>query len=119
MLHGVMILRTVAHFLPTICFLVVLSLHGRQRNKLLFPARVHRLSCKLWPGSQEKHELTKHIGVDAFFVRSEFAIQYMPSELKLWISSQRPRRERMGSFFPNSMLLIHHELRGGGCLRHV
>jgi hypothetical protein len=35
-----------------------------------------------------KHELTKHIGVDAFFTRSQcnqhtIALQYVPSELQL------------------------------------
>jgi hypothetical protein len=42
--HGPVTLRITAHFLSTVCFLVVLSLHGRRRNRPLFPARVQRLS---------------------------------------------------------------------------
>jgi hypothetical protein len=38
------ILRIAACFPPTVCFLVVLSLHGRQRNRPPSPARVQRLS---------------------------------------------------------------------------
>jgi hypothetical protein len=44
MLHGLVILWIAAHFPPTVCFLMVLSLHGRQRNRPPFPARVQRLS---------------------------------------------------------------------------
>jgi hypothetical protein len=42
--HGLVILRIAARFPPTVCFLVVLSLHGRQRNRPPSPARVQRLS---------------------------------------------------------------------------
>jgi hypothetical protein len=53
-----------------------------------------------------KHELTKHIGVDAHFTRSQVqdgvvALQYVPSELIISFTS------------PNSVLLIHHEFEGG------
>jgi hypothetical protein len=49
-----------------------------------------------------KHELTKHIGVDAYFTRSQVqdgvvAPQYMPSELQLV------------DFFTNAQTHIHHQ----------
>jgi hypothetical protein len=48
-----------------------------------------------------KHELTKHIGVDAHFTRSQVqdgvvALQYVPSELQLT------------DFFTNAQTHVHH-----------
>jgi hypothetical protein len=69
-----------------------------------------------------KHELTKHIGFDAFFVCTAvqdqiLALGYVPSELQLAVFSRRPRPKRsIASFSPNSVLLIHHEFEGGGVL---
>jgi hypothetical protein len=40
MLRGRAILWIAVHFLLTVCFLVVRSLHGRRRNRLQFPVRV-------------------------------------------------------------------------------
>jgi hypothetical protein len=62
-----------------------------------------------------KHELTKHIGVDASFVRASvqdqiIALQYVPSEL---ISLRRPRLEHNMVFSSlNSVLRIHYEFEG-------
>jgi hypothetical protein len=49
-----------------------------------------------------KHELTKHIGVDAHFTRSQVqdgvvALQYVPLELKL------------ADFFTNAQTCAHHQ----------
>ncbi|KAM3366315.1 hypothetical protein ACQJBY_015641 [Aegilops geniculata] len=44
MLRGLVILRIAVHFLLTVFFLVVLSLPGRQRNRLQCPVRVQRPS---------------------------------------------------------------------------
>jgi hypothetical protein len=49
-----------------------------------------------------KHELTKHIGIDAYFTRSQIqddviALQYVPSELQL------------ADFFMNAQTHIHHQ----------
>ena len=66
-----------------------------------------------------KHELTKHIGVDSFFVRAAvqdhvIALQYVPSELQLAdFFTKAQTRAQFTS--PNSMLWIHHEFGGGGC----
>ena len=63
-----------------------------------------------------KHELTKHIGVDASYMISQvqdqvIALQYIPSELQLADSPPRHRLELgIASNSPNSVLLIHHEL---------
>jgi hypothetical protein len=77
-----------------------------------------------------KHELTKHIGVDAHFIRSHVqdgvvAFQYVLSELQLayfftcfqsysyQISSQMLKLTPIISFTsPNLVLLIHHEFEG-------
>lgn len=48
MLLGLVIRRIVVHSLLIVCFLVVLSLLGRRRNRPRFPARVQRLSCEPW-----------------------------------------------------------------------
>jgi hypothetical protein len=66
-----------------------------------------------------KHELTKHIGVDAYFTRSQVqdgvvALQSFSCQ----ISSRRLRLALIISFTsPNSVLLTHHEL--GGIIRYV
>jgi hypothetical protein len=49
-----------------------------------------------------KHELTKHIDVDAYFTRSQIqdgiiALQYVPSELQL------------ADFFTNAQIRAHHQ----------
>jgi hypothetical protein len=70
-----------------------------------------------------KYELTKHIGVDAHFTRSQVqdgvvALQYMPSKLQLAYFLRRLRLALIISFTsPNSVLLIHHEFDGG--IRYV
>ena len=57
-----------------------------------------------------KHELTKHIGVDASYMRSQVhdqivALQYVPSSFSLWTSSRRlKKRCSIVIFFPNSVL---------------
>jgi hypothetical protein len=65
-----------------------------------------------------KHELTKHLGVDAHFTRSQVqdgvvALQYVPSELQLVDFFTKARRLRLALIInftsPNSVLLIHHE----------
>jgi hypothetical protein len=73
-----------------------------------------------------KHKLTKHVGVDARFIRSHVqdgvvALQYVPSELQLWIFSRRLRLALIINFtYPNSVLLIHHEFeRGEWDIRYV
>jgi hypothetical protein len=64
-----------------------------------------------------RHELSKHIGVDAFFSRAAvqdevIALQYVPYSWR--ISSRSHRLEHnMGFFSPNSVLLTHHEFEGG------
>ena len=66
-----------------------------------------------------KHELTKHIGVDASFVRTMCRIRLLRSSMCLqsysWrIFSRRPRLEHSIAFSsPNSVLWIHHEFEGG------
>jgi hypothetical protein len=86
MLHGLVIIWIFTHFLH---FLVVLSLHGRERKRMLFPARVQRLleyfdvyvitpisllsdsTCATAISTAQdlmKYELTKHKSVDASFV---------------------------------------------------
>ena len=69
-----------------------------------------------------KHELTKHIGVDASFTRSHchqktIALQYVPSELQVadfFTKAQTREQHRLHSV--NSMLQIvrfHIEFEGG------
>ena len=66
-----------------------------------------------------KHELTKHIGVDAFYVRTGvqdqvIALQYVPSELQLADFLTKAQTEHNMAFIsPNSALFIHHEFEGG------
>src|SRR3954469_25269410 len=70
-----------------------------------------------------KHELTKHIGVDAHFVRAAvhdqtLALHYVPSTMcplsYSWRTSSRMHglERSMSSFSPNSVLLTHHEFEG-------
>jgi NAD dependent epimerase/dehydratase family enzyme len=65
-----------------------------------------------------KHELTKHIGVDAYFTWSQVqdgivALQYVPSEFQLQISSRSLRLASIINFTsPNPVLSIHHEFKG-------
>jgi hypothetical protein len=61
-----------------------------------------------------KHELTKHIGVDAHFTRSQVQDGVVALQSSSWqISSERLRLTLIVSFIsPNSMLLIHHEFGG-------
>ncbi|KAK1644529.1 hypothetical protein QYE76_062334 [Lolium multiflorum] len=65
-----------------------------------------------------KHELTKHIGVDAFYVRHAvqhqvMALHYVPSELQLadFFTNAQTRAHHV-FFLSNSVLLIHHEFEG-------
>jgi hypothetical protein len=61
-----------------------------------------------------KHELTKHISVDAFFAPSHrhkrtIALQYMPSVVCLTTFSLKRRLESGGGFtWSNSMLKVLH-----------
>jgi hypothetical protein len=53
-------------------------------------------------GDPVKHELTKHIGVDAFYIRVQvqaqvIALQYVPSELQL------------ADFFTKAQTRAHHD----------
>jgi hypothetical protein len=65
-----------------------------------------------------KHDLTKHVGVDAHFTQSQVqdgvvAPQYVPSKHQWQISSQRLRLALIISFTSsNIVLLIHHEFEG-------
>jgi hypothetical protein len=67
-----------------------------------------------------KHELTKHIGVDAFIHVLRCRLRLLRFSMCLpsysWQTSlQRHRLERsMISYSPNSVLCIHHEFEGGG-----
>jgi hypothetical protein len=66
-----------------------------------------------------KHELTKHVGVDCFYVRSAvqdkiIALQYVPSEIQLADLLTKATLElNIVFFFPNSMWLIRLEFEGG------
>lgn len=66
-----------------------------------------------------KHQLTKHIGIDCFYVRSAVqdhvvSLQYLPSELQLADLLTKAHTELNIVFFsPNSVLLTHHEFEGG------
>jgi hypothetical protein len=70
-----------------------------------------------------KHELTKHIGVDAHFTRSQIqdgvvALQYVPSELQLTDFFTKVKTRAHHQFYlSNSVLLIHHEFEGS--IRYV
>jgi histone deacetylase 1/2 len=65
-----------------------------------------------------KHELTKHIGVDASYTRAQaqddvITLRYVPSELQLAdFFTKAQTRVQQRFFSPNSVLLIH--LGGGG-----
>ena len=70
-----------------------------------------------------KHELTKHIGVDAYYVRAAvqdhvIALQYVPSELQLadFFTKAQTRAHNIDFTSPNSVLSSHHEFEGGGVL---
>jgi hypothetical protein len=68
--------------------------------------------------SPMKHELTKHIGVDASYTRAQaqddvITLRYVPSELQLAdFFTKAQTRVQQRFFSPNSVLLIH--LGGGG-----
>jgi hypothetical protein len=70
-----------------------------------------------------KHDLTKHVGVDAHFTQSQVqdgvvAPQCVPLKHQWQISSQRLRLAIIINFTsPNIVLLIHHEFEGG--IRYV
>jgi hypothetical protein len=58
-----------------------------------------------------KHELTKHIGVDAFFVRTVvqdeiLALQYVPSELQLADFFTKAQIQRQYSFFVSKLSVV-------------
>jgi hypothetical protein len=67
-----------------------------------------------------KHELTKLIGIDASFMCTAMqdqilALQYVPSKLQLsdFFFTKARLERNMGSYSPNSVLLIHHEFERG------
>jgi hypothetical protein len=65
-----------------------------------------------------KHELTKHICVDASFVCASvhdqiIALQYVPSELQLANFFMKAQTRAQHGFYQNSVLWIHHEFQGG------
>jgi hypothetical protein len=73
-----------------------------------------------------KHELTKHIGVDAFYIRTSvqdqvIALHYVPSELQLanFFIKAQTRAQHSFFFSPNSVLWTHHEFEGGGCSMYI
>ena len=58
-----------------------------------------------------KHELTKHIGVDAFYVRSVvqdqvMALQYVPSELQLADFFTKAQTRAQHSFFLSKLSVV-------------
>jgi hypothetical protein len=58
-----------------------------------------------------KHELTKHIGVDAFFVRTAMqdqilALQYVPSELQLADFLMKAQTRAQHSFFLSKLNVV-------------
>jgi hypothetical protein len=65
-----------------------------------------------------KHDLTKHVDVDAHFTRSHVqdgvvALQYVPSELQLVdFFTKAQTRAHHQFYLSNSVLLIHHEFEG-------
>jgi hypothetical protein len=65
-----------------------------------------------------KHELTKHVGVDAHFIRSQvqdgvIALQYVPSELQLIDFFTKAQTHTYHQFTSsNLVLLIHYEFEG-------
>jgi hypothetical protein len=73
-----------------------------------------------------KHELTKHIGVDASFIRSHchkktITLQYMPSELQVadfFTKAQTREQHRLHS--SNSMLqILHFDLEFEGGVKYI
>jgi hypothetical protein len=65
-----------------------------------------------------KYQLTKHIGIDCFYVRSVVqdyvvSLQYVSSELQLVdLLTNTHTRAQIIFFSPNSLLLIHHAFQG-------
>jgi hypothetical protein len=58
-----------------------------------------------------KHELTKHIAVDAFYVRAEvqdqvIALQYVPSELQLADFFTKAQTRAYHSFFLSKLNIV-------------
>jgi hypothetical protein len=58
-----------------------------------------------------KHELTKHIGVDAFFVRTAvqdqiLALQYVPSELQLADLFMKAQTRAQHSLFLSNLSVV-------------
>ena len=58
-----------------------------------------------------KHELTKHIGVDAYFTRAqvqddEIALRYVPSELQLADFFTKARTREQHSFYLSKLNVI-------------
>jgi hypothetical protein len=58
-----------------------------------------------------KHELTKHIGVDAFFVRTAvqdqiLALQYVPSELQVADFFTKAQTRAQHSFFLSKLSVV-------------
>jgi hypothetical protein len=66
-----------------------------------------------------EHELTKHVGVDCFYVRSStqdkiVSLQYVPSETQLAdLLTKAHTQLNIVFFFTNSIWLIHLEFEGG------
>ncbi|WVZ87141.1 LOW QUALITY PROTEIN: hypothetical protein U9M48_033828 [Paspalum notatum var. saurae] len=66
-----------------------------------------------------KHELTKHIGVDAYYTRARvrddvITLRYVPSNYGWLIFLTKARTEiSIGFISPNSVCLIHPEFEGG------
>ena len=65
-----------------------------------------------------KHELTKHIAVDASFIRAGVqdhitALQYVPSELQLADFFTKAQTRVQHGFLLSILGVIHHELKGG------
>ena len=69
-----------------------------------------------------KHELTKHIGVDASFVRASvqdqiIVLQYVPSELQLADFFTKAQTRSQHWYFLSKLSVLHpHEFEGGGVL---
>ena len=59
-----------------------------------------------------KHELTKHIGVDAFYVRAAVqdqvvALQYVPSELQLADFLTKAQTRAQHGFYLSKLSVVH------------
>ena len=59
-----------------------------------------------------KHELTKHIGVDAFYVRTAvqdqvIALQYVPSELQLADFLTKAQTRAQHGFYLSKLSVVH------------